>query len=209
METIDMQVTTTPGAPAASIDGVRLVPWPAEEDARLELASDGLPRILLVASDGAPPEDWDDLEDWVRLPLDPDELRARARTLRRRARSGARPWFDDDQFLRVDDDRWIDLPATPRAVVALLVERFGELVSNDEIARAYLEHGGSVQDSARKAMIVRVRRRVAELGLTLHSIREAGYLLDWDASGATPASDGRIASGRRCSVRRASDETSP
>jgi hypothetical protein len=77
----------------------------------------------------------------------------------------------------------------------ILVERFGELVRTDEIVAAYLRHGGSVGDSARKAMIVRLRQRVSEVGLALHSVRDRGYLLDWaDELDATRPSGERVAS---------------
>jgi hypothetical protein len=181
-------------AALTSVDGVRLLPWPGEDHARDELAAAGVPRILLLAADAAPPENWDELEDWVRLPLDPDELHHRARTLGRRARATDRPWFDDDGLLRVGD-RWVDLPAGPRAVVELLVARFREVVYGDELADTYLDAGGSARESARKTMIVRVRHRLADLGLDLHNVRDSGYLLDWaDDPGATFPSGTRIES---------------
>ena len=186
-----MPITTVSDARAASaatltsVDGIRLLHWPADDGARAELAGTRTPCILLVAQDAAPPEEWDDLEDWVRLPLDPDELQQRARTLRRRARATERPSFDDDGLLRVGD-QWLDLPPGPRAVVEVLVGRFGEVVDADELAKAYLETGGSPRQSARKTMIVRVRQRLGELGLELHNVRDSGYLLDWvDEEGAT------------------------
>jgi hypothetical protein len=178
-----MTIRTVSDARAAStaitsVDGVRLIPWPADDDLRSQLADSGVPCLLLVAPDAPPPEDWSELEDWVRLPLDPDELQGRARTLRRRARAGERPWFDEDGLLRAGD-RWLALPAGPRAVVDLLVRRFGEVVNADELAKTYLAAGGSSGDSARKTMIVRIRHRIAELGLELHNVRDSGYLLDW------------------------------
>jgi hypothetical protein len=181
-----------------SVDGVRLLRWPDEDALRDELAAAGIPRILLLAADAAPPEDWDELEDWLRLPLDPEELHHRARTLRRRARAADRPWFDDDGLLRVGD-RWLDLPPGPRAVVELLVTRFGQVVYGDELAKTYLHAGGSARESARKTMIVRVRNRLAEIGLDLHNVRDSGYLLDWadeagDDADATFPSGTRVAS---------------
>jgi hypothetical protein len=172
-----------------SVDGVRLVRWPDDDDRRAELARAGVACILLVPVDAAPPEEWDELEDWVRLPLDPDELQHRARTLRRRARATERPWFDADGLLHVGA-RWVDLPSGPRAVTELLVSRFGEVVYADELAKCYLDAGGSARESARKTMIVRVRHRLAEVGLDLHNVRDSGYLLDWaddtdEARGAT------------------------
>jgi hypothetical protein len=186
-----MTIHTVSDARAASavltsVDGVRLLRWPVDDDIRAELAEAGVPRILLIADGAAPPEHWDELEDWVRLPLDPEELEQRARTLRRRARAADRPWFDDDGLLRVGD-RWIDLPAGPRAVAQLLVHRFGQVVYADELAKVYLEAGGSARESARKTMIVRVRHRLADAGLELHNVRDSGYLLDWADETSGPA----------------------
>jgi hypothetical protein len=190
--------TTTADARAASatltsVDGVRLLRWPDEDHLRAALAASGRPRILLVGATAPPPEHWDELEDWLRLPLDPDELRGRVRTLRRRARAAERPWFDDDGLLRVGE-RWVDLPAAPRAVVALLVDRFGQVVHGADLAEAYLGHGGSAGESARKTMIVRVRHRLAEVGLDLHNVRDSGYLLDWVGDDATLPSGACVAS---------------
>jgi len=77
----------------------------------------------------------------------------------------------------------------------VLVTRFGEVVGAEELAKAYLETGGSPRQSARKTMIVRVRQRLGELGLVLHNVRDSGYLLDWvDEAGATLSSARCVAS---------------
>jgi DNA-binding response OmpR family regulator len=189
METMHMHGSRDFDAFTALTDDVHLVRWPDQEDRRQELRQAGAPRILLLAGDAAPPEHWDELEDWVRLPFDPQELRSRARPLRDRARTAARPVLDREGLLRVGD-RWVDIPAAQVPVVELLVAHFGDVVYAELIEKVYLEHGGSPQDSARKAMIVRLRRRLGEVGLTLHNVRDSGYLLDWhDDVGATRPSD--------------------
>jgi hypothetical protein len=192
METIRMDQTEDFDAAAALADDVHLIRWPAQERRRRELQDAGMPRILLLTPGAAPPEQWDELEDWVRLPLDPDEIRARARSLRRRARTTARPVLGSDGILRVGE-RWIDVPIGQVPVVELLVAHFGQIVYAEVIEKVYLDGGGSPRTSARKAMIVRLRRRVAELGLELHNVRDCGYLLEWfDDPGATrPSVRGR------------------
>ena len=77
---------------------VTLVRWPRDEDHRRRLAVAGVPRLLFVDADAAPPGDWGIDEDWVRLPADSDEVRLRVQTLCRR--TGARapdldttPWI--------------------------------------------------------------------------------------------------------------------
>ncbi len=177
---------------AAVTDDVHLVRWPAEEDRRLELAAAGTPRILLVGGDAAPPEHWDELEDWVRLPFDSEELGARARPLRQRAWAAARPVLEDEGIVRVGD-RWVDIPSAQVPVLELLVAHFGELVYGEAIEKVYLNHGGGPRVSSHKAMVVRLRRRLAVLGLALHSVRDRGYLLDWlDEPGAHPDRPGAV-----------------
>jgi hypothetical protein len=64
---------------------VAILAWPEHADRADECARAGQPRLLLVASDGEPPADWDDLTDWVRLPVDAQDLCARVAAVRRRA----------------------------------------------------------------------------------------------------------------------------
>ena len=62
---------------------VALIPWPDEESALEELARAGRPRILVVAAAVPPPDVRDPLEDWVRVPVDHDDVEVRARRLAR------------------------------------------------------------------------------------------------------------------------------
>jgi hypothetical protein len=67
-----------------STDDVPVIPWPSGADARHELAVARRPRILAVADGEPPPEGSDELEDWVRVPVQLDEIRLRQRTLHER-----------------------------------------------------------------------------------------------------------------------------
>jgi hypothetical protein len=78
--------TAAPGAIAA-ID-VPLIEWPAAEALRERLAAEGRPRLLVVDAESAPPTCLDELEDWVRHPVDTMDVVARTATLRRRAARG-------------------------------------------------------------------------------------------------------------------------
>ena len=55
---------------------VVLVRWPAEADRRSRLREAGTPRLLLV-EDGPPPTPDDCREDWIRVPADDADVRAR------------------------------------------------------------------------------------------------------------------------------------
>ena len=69
-------------------------------------------------------------------------------------------------------------PRPRRELVALLVERFGETVSDEEI-RALSDVGGvSTHSEAVKTALRRMKDTLAPLGLHLARVRAAGYLLD-------------------------------
>jgi DNA-binding response OmpR family regulator len=65
--------------------GVALVAWPSEEPIRRALATRRIPRLLLVAAGCPPPVVIDDLEDWLREPIDAADAEARAGALAQRA----------------------------------------------------------------------------------------------------------------------------
>ena len=97
----------------------------------------------------------------------------------------SRPVVDEQGICWVDD-RWVDLSPPQAAVTVVLVANFGEVVSIDDISTVVADAGASVAMSACKAMITRLRRRLAALGLMLHNVRDRGYLLDWEhRDGAT------------------------
>lgn len=171
-----------PAAPAPPTDAdatdVALVHWPADEPERTRLAAAGAPRVLLVAGHAAPPRCVDALEDWVREPFDLDEVEVRAATLARRAR-------DHDQTPRIDGDGrvWrcgasVVLPPAQVPVARLLVSRLGRVVPAGEICAVYVGAGGSTHPKALKAMIGRIKQRLAGLELRLVNVRERGYLLE-------------------------------
>jgi DNA-binding response OmpR family regulator len=157
---------------------VVLLRWPAQEHLREQLEAEGRPRLLLLSQECLAPVCVDDLEDWVREPLDHEELEHRGRTLEQRARlRGLRPRVDEHGLVRLGD-RWIDLPPTQLPVARLLVQRLGRVVSAEEIQAAYVGAGGSMHPKAVKAMLSRVKRRMAEIGLVVTNVRDRGYLLE-------------------------------
>ena len=145
---------------------------------RDRLAADGVPRLLLISRSCPAPVCVDELEDWVREPLEPAELEARTATLQARARLAAcRPRVDDSDLVRAGD-RWVDLPPAQLAVARILIAQLGRVVTAEQIQAAHSAAGGSIHPKAVKAMLGRVKRRLAELDLTLTNIRDRGYLLE-------------------------------
>jgi hypothetical protein len=166
---------------AGSIDDdVPVLRWPAEEDRRQALAAAGQPRLLLLGVGQPPPDDWDDLEDWLREPVDPVELEVRRLTVRRRAdKARRRPWFDEAGLLR-SGDAWVDIPPGQVPMARLLIDRLDQVVHRDELVTACRSAGVSTHATAVKAAIGRLERRLAPLGLRLRSIRGRGYMLEID-----------------------------
>ncbi len=159
-------------------DDIELLHWPNDEEQRRRLAADGVPRLLFLAEDAAPPGASDLLEDWVRLPVEVDELRARRTALARRADcAGHAPVIDSDGLLWWGD-AWVAIPPAQLPTARLLVARVRELVQHDALLLAYERSGGSTNPVAVKAMLGRLVKRFAQVGLALRAVRGRGYLLD-------------------------------
>lgn len=164
-------------APDTTVD-VAVIRWPADVAARTLLVNERKPRVLVVDADASAPAPLDDLEDWLHDPVDPVELLARTDALRRRAAArAAAPRLDDDGLLHFDG-RWVVIPDAQLPMVRLLVSRFGQLVRTDELEAAYTEAGGTNNRSSIRTAIMRVRSRVAEVGLALEAARRRGVVLE-------------------------------
>jgi DNA-binding response OmpR family regulator len=157
---------------------VELVRWPSDGHRRERLRRAGQPRLLLVETGAAVPEPPDCLEDWVRLPATEEDIDLRRRAVLARARrhEDPRPEIDDDGVLRLGG-RWVSLPPVEARLAAVLVERLGAVVSRDLLARA----GWPDAPPGRNALdvhVLRLRRRLAPVGLAIRTVRSRGYLLE-------------------------------
>lgn len=157
---------------------VVLVRWPAEDERRSELREEGVPRLLLVENDSAPPRTVDDLEDWVRVPADEVDLHARVENLSRRvqSRSSAVPELDEDGVLRTGA-AWVPLPPVEARLTSALLDRYRSVVSRDSLSKAGWPNGAPGRN-ALDVHVLRLRRRIAPLGLAIRTVRSRGYLLE-------------------------------
>ena len=154
---------------------VVLLRWPEETDRLGELRELGVPRLLLVAPEADPPPVVDPLEDWIRLPAEDRDMRARAATLATRAPAATLPVLDDDGLLRFDG-RWIALSPVERTLAVTLMERFGAVVGRDVLAKRVWPSGAPTRNALDVHML-RLRRRIADLGLEVRTVRARGYLM--------------------------------
>lgn len=158
---------------------VEIVRWPSEEARLADLRSSGRPRLVLVRNGVTPPLTPDVLEDWIRLPASDEDVHARVRVLEDRMRGVEEhriPEIDESGLLHLDG-AWVSLSPVELRLVTALIDRYRAVVSRESLARAGWPDGipgRNVLD----VHIVRLRRRLAPLGLVIRTVRSRGYLLE-------------------------------
>lgn len=164
---------------AGSVSGngaVSILRWPEEDGRRSVLAASGRLRLLLVESSAPAPVAVDPREDWVRLPASEEDVEARVLGLIRRSQpSEVRIVLDDHGLLHCGDD-WVALPETEAALMAALLAAAGSVVSRMVLVEAAWP-GGSPTRNVLDVHMVRLRRRIAELGIEIRTVRSRGYAL--------------------------------
>ena len=152
--------------------------WPDEEPRRVQLRNTCSARLLLVAPEAPAPVVADHLEDWIRLPADDRDLQARidGLTLRMQARRRADPQVDEDGLLRIGG-AWVALPPIEARLATTLLERLGSVVPRDALVRAGWPQGAPNRNVL-DVHILRLRRRLEDVGLTIRTVRSRGYLLE-------------------------------
>jgi hypothetical protein len=157
---------------------VVLVRWPLERQRRETLAREGRARLLLVEGDGAPPVSPDCFEDWIRVPADDADVQLRIEGLDKRwtEHHSEKPELDPDGVLRFGD-AWAPLPPVEARLMTALLDRFGAVVSRDQLARSGWPKGAPGRN-ALDVHVLRLRRRITPLGLAIKTVRSRGYLLE-------------------------------
>jgi DNA-binding response OmpR family regulator len=157
---------------------VMLVRWPSEAVQRSRLAEQHVPRLLLIDDGAAPPEALDCLEDWIRLPARESDVRARIEGLRIRSRAHLRtlPEIDGHGVLRFGSG-WVSLPPVEARLADALVVRFGAVVGRDTLRRSVWP-GSAPGRNVLDVHVLRLRRRLAPLGLAIRTVRSRGYMLE-------------------------------
>lgn len=157
------------------VDGVVVVHWPEHAARAAELARVGTPRLFLVAAEAEPPAMSGDLCAWVRLPAHERDVQARIVELRTRA-SLARPILGDHGLLWRGTE-WVALSPIEARLTEAFIARPGRVLS-----RARLEKtgwpDGSPSERSIDARIKTLRRRVASIGMRIHTVRGQGYIAE-------------------------------
>jgi two-component system, OmpR family, response regulator len=154
---------------------VKIVQWPSQEREREHYRSLGVPRLLVVEEQAKPPSSLDALEDWVRLPIHPDDMRARVAALQVRALAGV-PLVDDSDILRFGG-QCVPLSPIDAALMRTMIASYQNVVSRMKlVSEAWPQSKPS--RSALDLRILRLRRKITPLSLEIRTVWRQGYLLD-------------------------------
>ena len=124
----------------------------------------------------------DCLEDWIRVPADEADVQARmeALSVRHAAHQHESPRLDRDGLLRFAGG-WVSLPPVEARLMGALIERYGAVVSREQLARSGWPKGAPGRN-ALDVHVLRLRRRIAPLDLSIKTVRSRGYLLEAETS---------------------------
>lgn len=158
--------------------GVEFVSWPQDDHLRRQYARAGVPRLLLVAPDAAPPTDVGLDEDWVRLPADRDDVLARLARLARVMNhlQDDHPVLDPSHIVHYGGASVV-LSAAQATVVRLLLAHPGAVVERRTLEAA-LWPDGAPGPKALDGVVFRLRRRLAGMGLVVRSAHARGFAID-------------------------------
>lgn len=154
------------------------VRYPTEAARLAELRARHVPRLVLVEADADAPVPVDDAEDWIRVPADPRDVTVRVAGLLRRSTPAVNdvPTLDGDGILRCGP-HWVALPPLEARLAEALLDRFGAVVGRETLASRAWPAGGPGRNTL-DVHVLRLRRRVAEVGLAIRTVRSRGYLLE-------------------------------
>jgi len=173
--------STSSGAPAGRsrrLANVVVVHWPEQQDEIPRLAEERVPRLLLVAPAAEPPDTTDALQDWVRLPGDARDVRARLVGLRRRAdraRRDSMPRLDGRGRL-LSGTSWVQLSPIHERLVERLLAADQAVVAEEELQQAGWP-GGAPSSNALRVHLHRLRGLIGPVGLEIRGVRGEGWVL--------------------------------
>jgi hypothetical protein len=162
-------------AGAGATKDVVILRWPEQADRIDDLERQGVPRLLLVEPESAPPPSTSCIEDWLRLPVDDASLRARLVSLAAHAlRHPMVPSLGEHGQLSHRGET-VFLSLTDQRIAQVLIESFGHVVSEQTLLARVRPDGRN--DQTLRVNVSRLRRRIASLGLAITCVRSQGYLM--------------------------------
>jgi len=135
--------------------------------------------VLHVIEPGVEAPRCTELEDWVRHPIDRDELYARADHLLARARrmGASLVRLSEDHTLHIGDVIII-LSEQEGRLMRTLIDHLDELVLRDDVTAAVWPDGAPHDPRALDNRVKALRRRIEDVPLQIHTVRGRGLLLE-------------------------------
>lgn len=157
---------------------ISIVRLPTDASRLEELRRAGLPRLILLEGDTEPPISVETCEDWIRVPADERDVIARQEGLRRRQQEikDVEPTLDDAGLLRFEGT-WVSIPPMETRLLSKLMENMGSVVNRSDLADVTWPDGAKGRNALDVHML-RLRRRVEQVGLAIRTVRARGYLLE-------------------------------
>jgi len=155
---------------------------------RLRGRNSGLPVLILTAQDGVQDRVRGlDLgaDDYLAKPFALEELEARVRALTRRGHAGS-PTVLRHGVLSYDPvgkvaqakGAILDLSAREMALLEMLLQRAGRMVSKEQLVDHLCEWGEEVSTNAIEVYVHRLRRKLESGGVRILTVRGLGYCLE-------------------------------
>lgn len=148
------------------------------EVGRLELCRAArVPRLLYLEGNVVAPHSTDPLEDWVRPPIRNADLDVRMKRLRALAVVHMTPSIDADGVVQFGANG-VALTPVETILMCCLIGSYRSTVRRDVLQRVVWSDSPGVRRNALDVHILRLRRRLAQIGLGLRTIWGVGYVLE-------------------------------
>ncbi len=155
---------------------------------RLRKRNSKLP-VLILSGRETPNEKVQGLDlgadDYLVKPFSLDELHARVRALLRRSCGATTPCithahlsYDTVERVAAINGKTIELSAQETAVLEALLNRFGRVVSKEQMVERLYNYDHDVGYNAIEVYIHRLRRKIDGSGITVRTLYGRGYMLE-------------------------------
>lgn len=155
---------------------------------RLRARESHVPVLILTALDGVQDRVRGlDLgaDDYLAKPFELAELEARVRALTRRGAAGAPTLYRHGQLtydqvgkVAMINDVALDLPARELALLEVLVQRSGRMVSKEQLLDHLCQWGEEVSTNAIEVYVHRLRKKLEPGEVKISTVRGLGYCLE-------------------------------
>jgi two-component system OmpR family response regulator len=159
---------------------------------RLRGRDSRVPVLILTAQDGVQDRVRGlDLgaDDYLAKPFALAELEARVRALTRRGQVGAPTLlrhgplcYDQVGKVAYVDNQMLELSAREMALLEMLMQRAGRIVSKEQLVNHLCEWGEEMSTNAIEVYVHRLRRKIEVGGVKILTVRGLGYCLEKSAA---------------------------